>query len=44
MVAGSLLVLTLTWFGMSVREGLLLVTVMCLFAAWLAWKLHLACD
>ncbi|HWL46300.1 MAG TPA: MFS transporter [Sphingomonadaceae bacterium] len=44
MVAGALLVLGSTWLGMSVREGLLLVTAMCLFAAWLAWKLHLACD
>jgi len=44
MVAGSILVLGLTWMGMTVREGLLVVAAMCLVAAWLAWKLHLACE
>jgi len=44
MVAGSLLVLGLTWFGMTVLDGLLVVAAMCVLSAWLAWKLHLACD
>jgi hypothetical protein len=30
--------------GLSVAETLLLVAISSLGAAWLAWKLHLACD
>jgi hypothetical protein len=30
--------------GVSVAETLLMVAVASLGAAWLAWRLHLACD
>lgn len=44
MVLGAALVLALTWAGLSVLDTLLLVAGMCLVSAWLAWKLHRACD
>jgi MFS family permease len=44
MVIGSLSVLGLTALGVTVLHALLLVAAMCLIAAWLAWRLHLACD
>jgi hypothetical protein len=44
MVLGAALVLALTWAGLSVLDTLLLVAGMCLVSAWLAWKLHKACD
>jgi MFS family permease len=44
MVGGALMVMGLTAVGVGVTEMLLLVAVMCVGAAWLAWKLHLACD
>jgi MFS family permease len=44
MVAGSLLAFGLSMAGIGPTGQLLLVAAMCLFAAWLGWKLHLACD
>jgi predicted MFS family arabinose efflux permease len=44
MVAGSLLAFTLSGLGVSAVDQLLMVTAMCFVSAWLAWKLHLACD
>jgi MFS family permease len=44
MVVGSLLAFSLTSFGVGPVGQLLLVAGMCLVAAWLGWKLHLACD
>jgi len=44
MVFGSLAIMGLTSLGVTVVQTLLLVAAMCLVSAWLAWKLHLACD
>jgi len=44
MVAGSLLYIGLVALGVSVAETLLIVAVASVVAAWLAWRLHLACD
>ncbi|ARS26551.1 MFS transporter [Sphingomonas sp. KC8] len=44
MVLGSLAIMGLTAMGVTVVQTLLLVAAMCLVSAWLAWKLHLACD
>ena len=44
MVAGSVLAFTLSSFGVGPVGQLLLVAAMCIIAAWLGWKLHLACD
>lgn len=44
MVSGSLILMGLTAMGVTVTDALLIVTVMCVIAAWLAWKLHKACD
>jgi len=44
MVAGSVLAFTLSSFGVGPVGQLLLVAAMCIVAAWLGWKLHLACD
>jgi len=44
MVAATLLLFALVQVGVSVAETLLLVAVSSVGAAWLAWKLHLACD
>jgi MFS family permease len=44
MVAGSLLAFGLSAFGVSAVDQLLMVSGMCFISAWLAWKLHLACD
>ena len=44
MVIGSALAFTLTSMGIGPIGQLLLVAAMCLIAAWLGWKLHLACD
>ena len=30
--------------GLTIDDTLLMVTAMCLVSAWLAWKLHKACD
>ncbi|WHO37364.1 MFS transporter [Sphingobium sp. AP49] len=44
MVLGSLIAIGLTLAGMPVVHQLLLVAAMCLPCAWLAWRLHCACD
>ena len=44
MVAGSLFVLTLSAAGVSSENMLLVVAGMCLISAWIAQKLHRACD
>ncbi|WP_332818300.1 MFS transporter [Sphingopyxis sp.] len=44
MVAGSLLAIGLGFAGVGVVDQLLMSAVMCLMSAWLAVKLHRACD
>ncbi len=44
MVVSALLLTGLVQAGVSVGETLLLVAVASPIAAWIAWKLHLACD
>jgi MFS family permease len=44
MVVSALILAGLTKLGVSVAETLLIVSVASLGAAWLGWRLHLACD
>ena len=44
MTIGALTVMGISAAGVSPQDMLLLVAVMCLFSAWLAHRLHLACD
>ncbi len=44
MVVGSLIAIGLSLGGVAVEDQLLLAAAMCLISAWLAWKLHQACD
>jgi MFS family permease len=44
MVIGSLMAFALSSAGIGPTGQLLLVAAMCIVAAWLGWKLHLACD
>ena len=44
MVIGALLAFALSMMGFGPIAQLLLVASMCIVAAWLGWKLHLACD
>jgi MFS family permease len=44
MVVGSLIAIGLSMAGVAVEDQLLLAAAMCLVSAWLAWKLHKACD
>ncbi|MES2058038.1 MAG: MFS transporter [Pseudomonadota bacterium] len=44
MTVGAFGVLFLIWLGVSPEDMLLLVAGMCLVSAWIAQKLHLACD
>ena len=44
MVIGALLAFALSSLGFGPITQLLLVAAMCVVAAWLGWKLHLACD
>ena len=44
MVLSALLLFGLVQIGVSVAETLLMVAVASIGAAWIAWKLHLACD
>jgi MFS family permease len=44
MVIGSLLAVALTAAGVPITEQLLLGAAMCLVSAWLAWRLHRACE
>jgi nitrogenase subunit NifH len=44
MVAATLILTGLVLIGVSVAETLFLVALASVVAAWLGWKLHLACD
>jgi len=44
MTIGSILVIGITALGVTPENMLFLVAAMCLVSAWLAQKLHLACD
>ncbi|WP_260599703.1 MFS transporter [Sphingomonas endolithica] len=44
MTVGAIAVIFITSLGVTPENMLLLVAAMCLVAAWLAQKLHLACD
>jgi MFS family permease len=44
MVVAAIILTGLIHVGVSVAETLLMVSVMSLGAAWLGWRLHLACD
>jgi hypothetical protein len=44
MVVGAVGAIILANLGFSVVEALLAVAVMCLGAAALSWRLHVACD
>lgn len=44
MVAGSLLAISLSLFGIGVADQLLLAAAMCIVSAWLGWRLHKACG
>jgi len=44
MVIGSLIAAGLSIGGVEGEDQLLLAAAMCLISAWLAWKLHRACD
>ncbi len=44
MVVGSIIAMGLSVAGVSIVDQLLLGAAMCLVSAWLAQKLHLACD
>ncbi|MFW2852797.1 MFS transporter [Sphingomonas sp. TX0543] len=44
MTIGSVLVAMLTALGVTANDLLLAIVVMCFISAWLAQKLHLACD
>ena len=44
MVVGSLIAAGLTFAGVGSADQLLLAAAMCLISAWLAWRLHKACD
>ena len=44
MVVGSLIAVGLSLAGIATADQLLLAAAMCIVSAWLAWKLHKACD
>jgi MFS family permease len=44
MVVGSLIAISLSALGVAVTDQLVLVAALCIPSAWLAWKLHCACD
>jgi len=44
MVVAALLLAVLLYFGVSVADTLLMVAFASIGAAWLAWRLHKACD
>jgi hypothetical protein len=44
MVLGYVILTLATQIGVTVSDSLLIVAVGSIFAAWLGWKLHLACD
>ena len=44
MVAATLILTSAVMLGVTVADSLLIVAVASVIAAWLGWKLHLACD
>ncbi len=44
MVLGTLLYAALAATGVSIADTLFLVAAACLVSAWIAWRLHVACD
>lgn len=44
MVTGALIIIGAMGVGLSNRQALLIVSVMCIFSAILAWRLHRACE
>jgi hypothetical protein len=44
MVIGSVVDIGLSMAGVGAAQQLLLAAAMCIVSAWLAWKLHKACD
>ena len=44
MVAATLILTVAVLLGVTVADSLLIVAVASVIAAWLGWKLHLACD
>ena len=44
MVAATLILTVAVLLGVTVADSLLIVAVGSVIAAWLGWKLHLACD
>lgn len=44
MVAATLILTVAVQMGVTVADSLLIVAISSVFAAWLGWKLHLACD
>ena len=44
MVLAAVLLAILLYFGVSVANTLLMVAFASIGAAWLAWRLHKACD
>ena len=44
MVFATLILTIAVQLGVTVGDSLLIVAVASVFAAWLGWKLHLACD
>jgi hypothetical protein len=44
MVVGSVMAIGLSMGGVSATNQLTLASSMCVISAWLAWKLHKACD
>ena len=44
MVVGSVITMGLSLANVAVEDQLLLAAAMCIISAWLAWKLHKACD
>lgn len=44
MVAATLILSVLIGMGLTIDDTLLMVAAMCLVSAWLAWRLHKACD
>jgi len=44
MVVGSVIAISLSAMGVAITDQLVLVSILCLPSAWLAWKLHCACD
>jgi MFS family permease len=44
MVAATLILTAAVMLGVTVADSLLIVAIASVIAAWLGWKLHLACD